>query len=178
MPVTGDDASAHHKQTTLMSDEIQSPIVRFGLSLGVLLCFLSVPVSGYFLTQIVIQARGSHDWPSVEGQLLRAQVGGNGAHGFHADVSYRYEVNGQIYNGQRVRTSDGEYKIRDGAKQAIRGLIAGQRITVYYDPHDPSESVLEPGAGYQEYTLLGVPVILLVMGAGLLIRLRRTQPSR
>ena len=128
MPVTGDDASAHHKQTTLMSDEIQSPIVRFGLSLGVLLCFLSVPVSGYFLTQIVIQARASHDWPSVEGQLLRAQVGGNGAHGFHADVSYRYEVNGQIYNGQRVRTSDGEYKIRDGAKQAIRGLVAGNGL--------------------------------------------------
>ena len=54
----------------------------------------------------------------------------------------------------------------------------GQRIAVYYELHDPSESVLEPGAGYQEYALLGVPVILLVMGTILLIRIRRTEPSR
>ena len=58
---------------------------------------------------------------------------------------YQYEVNGQSYQGQRIKASDKFMSIRiSGEAQAtVARYPAGSRVTVYYDPNNPSESALE-----------------------------------
>ncbi len=161
-----------------MTDDTQSPIVRFGLGLIAFFLVLGAPISGFFLTRIVVQALASTDWPSVNGLVNKAEVGVNDVGRYYADVSYTYDVDGQSFTGTRVRMSDGEYENRDGAALTIQNLQVGMRLPVHYDPDDPAESVLRPGAGYQEYALLLVPVIMLSAGLYGFSLLWRTRPSR
>ena len=84
---------------------------------------------------------------------------------YYADVAYNYEVDRRSYTGSRIRASDGEFDIRDGAVQAMRGLREGQQVMVYYNPADAAQSVLCAGAGLQEYALRALPVVMFTMGA-------------
>jgi hypothetical protein len=135
---------------------------------------LSAPVSGYFLTRIFFEARASASWPSVMGTLTKAEVAEVGIGRWRADVAYSYRVGRNEFTGSRIRASDGEYEIRDGAVQAMDGMNVGQRMSVFYKPSDPQQSVLRPGVGFQEYALLFVPVLMLGAGVASLYFLRRS----
>ena len=148
-----------------MSDENTSPIVRFGQWMMAIIFLVSGPVSGYFLFQIYLTARASAFWPSVPGTITQAEVSTSAVGRFRADVSYTYSVEGRPMFGNRVRASDGEFSVSDGAKQIIDGLAIGQQVDVHYDPSDPTRSLLQPGAGIQEHVLLVVPVVMLLIGA-------------
>jgi len=142
----------------------QSPIVRVGFAIAAFFCVIGGPISGYFLTRIFFEARASASWPSVSGTVTKVQIGNTGVGRYFADVSYNYRVGGNDLTGSKVRASDGEYNIRDGAVQAIRGLSVGQSVPVYYNPSDPGQALLRPGAGFQEYALLFVPVLMFGFG--------------
>jgi len=160
-----------------MGNNAQSPIVLFGGGLIAFMFFISGPISGYFLGRIFLQARASATWPSVTGTLAKAQVGETAVRRYFADVRYSYRVDNKDLTGSKVRASDGEYKVRDGAVQAIRGLTAGQPVEVFYNPSNPRMAVLCPGAGFQEYALLFVPVMISGIGVGafwFLLRMRRS----
>jgi hypothetical protein len=158
-----------------MSNE--SPIVRFGSWMGAIIMLISAPVSGYFLFQIFLKAKASQDWPSVPGVITRAEVAGDETGRYRADVSYTYSVGGRNLVGTRIRASDGEYNVRDGAVQAIQGLAKGQQINVYYDPSNPTYCLIQPGAGFQEYALLVVPAVMLGIALTLIYRLRKARPN-
>lgn len=157
-----------------MSNE--SPIVRFGIWMGALLMLISAPVSGYFLLQIFLKAKASQTWPSVPGVITKAEVADKFGR-FQADVSYTYTVDGRNLVGSRIRASDGEFNVRDGAVQALQGLAKGQQVNVYYDPSNPGYSLIQPGAGFQEYALLVVPFVMVGIGLTLIYRLRKTRPN-
>ncbi|MHC5540007.1 DUF3592 domain-containing protein [Singulisphaera rosea] len=158
-----------------MNAENGSPLVRFGRTLGAIIIIAAAPVSGYFLGQAFLTARASVNWPTVPGVLTQAKVRDPGIGGFHADVVYIYTVAGRQFAGTRIRASDGEHKQREGAEQALRGLAPGQQVTVHYDPADPGRSLLQTGAGFQEYAQLFVPVGMLSYGIYLLVSLRRSR---
>jgi hypothetical protein len=153
-----------------MTQTRRSPITRLGVALGATFLILGSFISGFVLLRIVMEARATEKWPTVDGRLSRARIAEVGVGRYRADVAYDYEVNGQNYTGSRVRTSDGEYDARDGAAQAIQGLQAGQPVTVYYKPADPATSVLRAGAGFQEYALIAVPGIMFAMGCFAFLR--------
>jgi hypothetical protein len=153
---------------------MESGLVRFGRWLGAVAFLLAGPVSGFFLFRLFREAQASDRWPSVPGRVLRASVGTTAIGRYFPDVSYSYRVNGREYLGTRVRASDGESNIRDAAEQTIHDLAPGMRKRVYYDPDDPARSVLRTGAGYQEYGLLLVPVLITTVGIRSVWRLVRT----
>jgi hypothetical protein len=144
--------------------ESSSTIVRFGGWFFSILFVISAPVGGYFLFQIYLMAKASEAWPSVPGLITKAKVAQTSVGRYYADVTYNYTVRGQKLRGTRVRASDGEYDFRDGAVQAIKGLASGQTVEVYFDPAAPTQSVLQPGVGFQERALLCVPVVMLSIG--------------
>jgi len=146
------------------NSSLRSPIVRFGLCVFACVFLLSAPVSGYFLTQIFLEARTSASWPSVTGTLTRAKVGERGFRRYFANVAYTYRVGSQEFTGSKIRASDGECNIRDGAVQAIRGLTVGQTVTVFYNPSNPRQAMLQVGAGFQEYAMLFIPVLMFSIG--------------
>ena len=153
----------------------ESPIVRVGLGLVAFIFILAAPVSGYFLTKIFLEASATAHWPSAMGVLTKAQVAETGVGHYRADVAYSYRVGANDLAGSRVRVSDGEYNIRDGAVQAIDGLTVGQPVSVFYNPSNPQQSVLRPGVGFQEWALLFVPVLMLGIGVGCLCLLWRSR---
>lgn len=94
-------------------------------------------------------ARASaQSWPSTSGAVLSSSVQvrrTNKSRSEYPVVVYQYEVNGQSYQGQRVKASDKFMSIRlAGETQAtVARYPIGSRVTVYYDPANPSESALE-----------------------------------
>lgn len=158
--------------------EDSSPIVRFGLWFGSIFAMLSGSVSGSLLLNIALKARATGAWPSVPGVITRADVDRRAASSYYADVSYLYEVGGREFTGHRIRTSDFGYNSRDAVVQTMQGLAPGQRVAVHFDPGDPAQSVLQPGAGSQEYMLLVVPAVVLTTGIAMLSSLLRHRTRR
>ncbi len=156
-------------------DYERSPIVRFALGLAAFVLIFSAPVSGYFLTKIFLEARATTRWPSVTGILTKARVAEVGVGHYRADVAYSYHVGGNDFIGSRVRASDSEYDIRDGAVEAIHGLTVGCPVSVFYSPSNPRQSVLRPGVGFEEYAPLFVPVLMLGIGVGCFWAFRRSR---
>jgi hypothetical protein len=147
-----------------------SPIIRVGMIVWGLLFSLGAPVSGYFLFRIFLQARANANWPAVPGLITHAGVVeiGEFKPKYKTEVAYDYSVAGTAYTGNRIRTSDGEWDDRDGAIQALGSLATGARVMVHYDPADPSQSLLQPGVGFQEVAILIAPLIMLGIGGSLL----------
>jgi len=109
------------------------------------------------------------------GNLDKAEVIPAGIGHFRANVAYSYRVGGVDFTGSTIRASDGEYNYRDGAVQALGGLIAGQPVRVFYNPSDPRQSMLRAGVGFQEYALLFVPLFMLALGVFAFRRWRRSR---
>ena len=147
-----------------MCSNLQSPIVRFGIFLGSAIFVLSSLVSGYFLTNIFLEAKAAEGWPHTEGKLERVEIVMASARWYHSDVAYRYNVQGRAYVGTRIRTSDGKYNERESVEREVWGLRVGEAVRVFYNPENPKKSVLRTGAGFQEYGLLCIPLIMLSVG--------------
>lgn len=102
-------------------------------------------VFGYILWRNKTAAAAAGSWPSVEGRITASTVttrteDGQTQHWPH--VAYAYTVGGKDHAGTRVRFG----LAREGLAQA-KALCArypvGSRVPVFYDPADPSRSVLE-----------------------------------
>lgn len=81
-------------------------------------------------------------WPQTRGTILSAtvQVNHSGQSRNEAPlVLYGYQVNGQMFQGHRVRVS-GQCV---NASETLARYPPGSSVVVYYDPSDPSISALE-----------------------------------
>ena len=114
------------------------------------------------------RARGMAAWPSVRGRVTGGAVVANstfddGSPAYYPVISYQYEVAGKEYQGKRrtlVNVGVGGV-LRGAAQQVVARYPVGSEVTVFYDPEDPGEAVLErtsPVAG---------PILLFALGAAL-----------
>ncbi|MHB0999022.1 MAG: DUF3592 domain-containing protein [Armatimonadota bacterium] len=128
---------------------------------GIIILFLFglIPIIiGYFFLKEgvhdIVRSVSSKDWPHVNGIMTLSG-------GYHSrrgpQMWYEYSIDGEQFTGSRIsygmtRTRPDffskEFKI-------INRYPVGKRVTVYYMPHEPGESVLEPGFRMQ---VLFVPV--------------------
>jgi hypothetical protein len=84
-------------------------------------------------------------------------------------VSYEYQVLGQSYTGAKVAFGVAKsYRFRSQAENALAYYPLDSQVTVYYDPSNPAEAVLERKVGDTSKTpfvkSLGVIVIFLGLG--------------
>ena len=91
---------------------------------------------------------GTGDWEPVDGIVTNSYVSSSsdseGGTTYCLHVSYEYVVDGISYDGDRVSYSS-EHSCNSWSQNADDDYPEGEEITVYYDPSNPSESVLEPG---------------------------------
>jgi hypothetical protein len=128
------------------------------------LFFLARGLPGLF------RAVGALGWRRAEGQILGAGTLGytgraGGGHGrtrmVRGAVSYRYRYEGREYLGDRL-----SFGTAIGLNPALASLAgasryeAGQAVTVFVDPKDPSRAVLRRSAPSS--------VVFALLGAGLL----------
>ncbi len=136
----------------------------FGVGIGFLL--FSVIPSLYEAQQMAA-------WPSVEGRLNSAQLTSNSSDGsttYGVEADYSYRVNGTDYRSGRVAINSGNDNIGDFQQQLGRRLERLYRnnlpVTVFYNPADPAEAVLDRTL---RWGLLGFQMIFVLVfgGAGL-----------
>jgi hypothetical protein len=81
-------------------------------------------------------------WPHTMGTVLSSTLQVSRAGAVRVEnplVYYAYQVNGQVFQGRRVRAAGAP---PDGSSTVAR-YPAGASVIVYYDPDDPSISALE-----------------------------------
>lgn len=124
-------------------------------------------------------ATKSQQWPSVEGSITLSDMATNydsedGSVTYSAKVFYAYSVGGTAHTGSTV--SFGDYGSSDPSHAGgiVSRYPAGSRVQVYYDPVDPNNSVLEPGATWSSFVGVIAGIVFLVIGIlGFVVSLRK-----
>ena len=112
---------------------------------GVLLLTLLIVV--IVLAAVRRKIRAAQDWPSTGGLVLVSEVRDEGGEtGWRANVVYRYEVGGRVYQNSRIAVAVeyGVHSFQAQERLAAR-FPAGSQVTVYYDPQNPADAALVKG---------------------------------
>ncbi len=80
-------------------------------------------------------------WPTVMGSILESRIDDSILDMIKPVLRFRYEVNGQSYEGFRVSFS-GYGVSRSAMEKLILPYPQGSSVKVYYNPKDPALSVL------------------------------------
>jgi hypothetical protein len=99
------------------------------------------------------KARQSASWPTTAGEIAHSAMlyqtdrtaGTGNTAAYRADVSYRYKVNGANYSSSQITLADFS-STRTRAQGIVERYPDKSTVEVYYNPANPSESVLEPGS--------------------------------
>ena len=93
---------------------------------------------------------------------------------YHYSIEYEYVVNGKNYRSDEITFNDKYSLDQEFAQTYISKYPVGKKVTVHYDPHDPSFSVLEPeknGDSALDLLFLAIAALaFLLSSAYLLIR--------
>jgi hypothetical protein len=124
-----------------------------GLGIAVVVSTVGDAVSGW----------SSRNWPKTRGTVVRAWVqeweSDRGGRSYSLSATYKFEVNGKRYEGDRVRFSNqlqaGDF--RRGEEELAKIATTGKPCDVYYDPSDPTRSCLVPGASL--FYLIFLPLL-------------------
>ena len=115
------------------------------------------------------KARQVATWPTVQGWLVRADIGTQsfGREGRIIDtLHYQYAIGDVMHDGCRL--SFQRFPDVRSAELAIHRLREQKQVVVYYDPADPTQSVLLPGAGNLPRITLALGIALLLGGISVL----------
>lgn len=117
----------------------------------------------------LIQAVASKKWARTDGVVvvsdLQRSRDSDGGYMYRPEISYRYEVNGNEFVASRPRFGSSVSVNWSGpAVRITRKYKAGSRVTVFYDPTDPSQSVLEPGVTVLVWVSLVGGLIFTTLG--------------
>jgi hypothetical protein len=77
-------------------------------------------------------------------------------------VTYAYTVEGNNYEGNTVGFGTMSHNERTDAQEELKSYPQGKSIDVYYDPENPSDSVLKKGVFWPMYIVIVVMVIMLI----------------
>lgn len=141
---------------------------------------LGFAVAGIFLLVKNFRERqksdASQNWPTTQGQVIATKVVENtdtDSDGYTSVtytpmVTYRYQVAGQEYTSGKVAFGFRKgYSSRAKARQALANYSGDAQVTVYYDPSDPVEAVLERKVGGSTLSLvLGIAFLLIGLCLG------------
>ena len=134
-------------------------ITSVGLFAGIAGAICSVIISvlviggiGYFLykrnQKSMAYRQSTQTWQSTTGTVLMSSVQlkrtGNSSSTYPV-VVYRYEVSGKQYQSERIKAGEQFLNVRvmGQATETVNRYPIGSAVTVYYNPQNPAESVLE-----------------------------------
>jgi hypothetical protein len=121
---------------------MQKPVMFYPLLLLVFWTGLMITADSVVIATSVRQAR-SVDFATTTGKMVQSEVGRGAMSHRGVEMGYNYTVNGINYTGHHYRYDD-----RNAAWEYSSAVDAFPRWSsrrVYYNPNDPSDSVLDPG---------------------------------
>ncbi|MEO7995026.1 MAG: DUF3592 domain-containing protein [bacterium] len=146
---------------------------RGGTPLGQLIVgFILVAVivfGAWVLVRERQRADASTHWPSVPGAIvtseLRAPAEGSSDDNYYVKVEYEYVVAGAHYTSEKLQFGGSNaFHDHDSAAAFQDRYPDGDPVTAFYDPAQPSLSVLIPGTGAMGITFLAIAAGLGLFG--------------
>lgn len=146
----------------------------------IIVCLLFISIGVGMLIKLVQQfgkLQQSKHWISTSGKItssdLDAQVttedDGYQTTTYLAKVNFTYEANGNTYESDRVNIDYGMRTSNIRKQQSVvEQYPVGSNVTVYYDPEDPSQSVLEKKVNGAFTTIL-VSAVFIAIGVVLAV---------
>jgi hypothetical protein len=94
------------------------------------------------------KASRAKTWPTAEGRILssslRERNDGEGT-SYEVAILYEYFVNGRAHRSDVWRVRPGSSSFTKAATAAVERYPVGAAVTVYFNPEDPADAMLEPG---------------------------------
>jgi hypothetical protein len=86
------------------------------------------------------------------------------------EMEYEYRVGQHAFTSRNIAFGHAaNLALPGGAERLVARYLAGQAVTVHYNPHRLQEAVLEPGTGCSAYVALAMGSLFLILGVGGLI---------
>jgi len=116
---------------------------------GFFVIFNAIFLAIIFFTQRRMNTVGK--WPFTMGTVLmstlEARHSSEGGYTNYPVVMYSYQVNGQAYQGNKI--APGMEVGGSGVGKVVARYPAGAQVSVFYNPQNPSDAVLEKKAPAQ-----------------------------
>jgi hypothetical protein len=115
----------------------------------------------------------SSRWLRTEGVVLVSDLqrsrDSDGGYMYRPEISYSYQVDGADFVASRRKFGSRiSLSWSVPAARAVRKYPAGSRVSVWYDPTDPQEAVLETGITTLVWISLAASALFLSLGIGAL----------
>lgn len=129
-------------------------------------------VGNFFLLRTIMETQkretAVRSWPSVTGKVGLSEVRVHRTDGHDTDfphVSYTYEVDGKTHRSSNILPGGDVGGIN--VESTLARYPKGAEVTVYYDPHNPKDAVLEPGKTTASNLLWLMIVLMNLMICGI-----------
>ena len=155
-----------------------SRFVQTGLGALLMLAGIAGVVAMWFSFRHAMETRAWTPVPCliVLSQLASERPTPNSPFMHHADVRYRYTVEGKTYEGQTIRAGLSASSDLTKVKALVEKYSPGQETTCFVNPAAPSSAILEHRSRAALYTIW-FPLLFVVGGAGIMAAAWR-RPSR
>lgn len=144
---------------------VTRPALQFVLTRRILLWLLGV-LLGFSLACLpqYLRIKKSAQWPSVPGVITTSFIQPGTCKNipcFHGEIGYRYCVGNREYTGNAFDLGRSHWAAREAWQRQLDRYPVGKSVSVYYEPGDPAQAVLEPG-------LVGETQLLYKMVSGMI----------
>ncbi len=135
---------------------------------GILIALTGLIILIFNLRALFI-ANSSKNWPSTTGEILSSDLDitksiSESDKLYNPKIEYRYVINNKEYISQRIYFGSSTSSSFKKAKsiRIVEKYTKGQKVKVFYNPMNSSESILERGVKSEVISLLVASLVLLV----------------
>lgn len=141
----------------------------------IVICGLMLWMSGSFLLAITQEARDgirSNNWSATSGTITDSTINefrdpDNNTVRYSPVIHYEYRPDhpdfvGQTLQGERISFRSYSSNTPHVSEELVSRYRAGESVTVYFDPANPNNSVLETGTSLGSVILTGGAAIVLI----------------
>jgi len=142
------------------------PRIPAGLVIFSILLIITGAGLIYLNSCVIAEGMAAKSWPRVTGIITGSQIVGERA--FHPEITFRYAVDGHVYDYKTDLGTPGFGNKRsrlDTAERILRDYPVGIKVNVYYDPSDPARATLRVGPPWHAFIKLGLGIIVLITGS-------------
>jgi len=152
---------------------------RFMTLFGAIFALAGLLASKPLLITPLQKTEAAKTWNPVPATVLSSEVkshSNSDGTTYSPHISYKYEINKQEYRGDQYSFMSGSSSGYDGKAAIVRQYPKGHQFTVFVNPANPSESVINRNKS--PMLLFGlIPVIFFIVGIGIIIAAIRNKKA-
>ena len=117
--------------------------------------------------RIIVNARQSLRWPTVEGRVDRAEAASD-SDDLLPLIEFSYTVSGTRYQNT-LAFPGGTTPTPEFTRLYLDRYPAGSTVTVHYDPQQPGRATLEPGMARGDWMIAALGLLATGIGTAMLL---------